>query len=236
MMKAEPAGRKRGVRAEVPVTRDAIVEAAFRLIEERGLEAFSMRSLATELGVFPATLYWHVGDRSQLLGLVEYRWIEELQLPSDDAPWREWMLELGRRYRAHCLAHPNVARLATLERARNVESLSIPDVIVGRLESLGFDDELVLAFNAVIGAVRGFVLLELAPRSEPDSADVLEADLRSLDPERFPHITRHFDKLADQALSLRWSNGVESPLNDSFDFLMSLLIDGLLARSKKPGR
>ena len=49
-MKAEPAGLKRGVRAEVPVTRDAIVEAAFRLIEERGLEAFSMRSLATELG------------------------------------------------------------------------------------------------------------------------------------------------------------------------------------------
>ena len=33
--------------------------------------SFSMRSLATELGVFPATLYWHVGDRSQLLGLVE---------------------------------------------------------------------------------------------------------------------------------------------------------------------
>ena len=52
-----------------------------------------------ESGVFPATLYWHIGDRSQLLGLVEYRWIEELQLPPDDAPWREWMLELGRRYR-----------------------------------------------------------------------------------------------------------------------------------------
>ena len=229
-MSAVPAGRKRGARAEVPITKDAIVETAFRIIEERGLEAFSMRSLATELGVFPATLYWHVGDRSCLLGLVEHRWIEEVVLPDECTDWRDWMLQLGRRYRAHALAHPNVARLATIERARNVDSLVIPDAIVGKLIEIGLDRDLVHAYNAIMGAVRGFVLLELSPRSEPDAESDVESDLRNLDEERFPNITAQFDRLGDHALSMRWSNGVDRPLNDSFDFLMSLLIDGLAAR------
>ena len=229
-MSAARPGRKRGVRAEVPVTKDAIVEAAFRLIEERGLEAFSMRSLANELGVFPATLYWHVGDRSRLLGLVEYRWIEEVALPDELTDWREWMLELGRRYRAHAFAHPNVTRLATLERARNVESLRIPDAIVGKLSALGLGDDLVHAFNAIMGAVRGFVLLELAPRAEPDDEQEIEAELRSLDRNEFPHLTAHFEQMADRALSVRWSNGADAPLDASFDFLMELLIDGIAAR------
>jgi TetR/AcrR family tetracycline transcriptional repressor len=213
-MNTVQAGRKRGARAEVPVTQDAIVDAAFRLIEDRGLEAFSMRSLANELGVFPATLYWHVGDRSRLLGLVEHRWIEQVVLPDDSTDWREWMIEVGRRYRAHAFAHPNVARLATIERARNVDSLLIPDAIVGKLIDLGFDEDLVHAYNAVMGAVRGFVLLELAPRSEPDAESDVEGDLRNLDADRFPHITSHFERLADQALSLRWSNGVDRPRDD----------------------
>lgn len=229
-MSAARAGRRRGVRAEVPVTKESIVDAAFRLIEERGLDGFSMRALASEIGVFPATLYWHVGDRSQLLGLVEYRWIEEVEAPKGVSDWRDWMLDLGRRYRNHAFAHPNVARLATLERARNVESLKLPDAIVGKLAEMGLGEDLVHAFNAIMGAVRGFVLLELAPRSEPDDATDLESDLRSLDATQFPNITAHIDELGDRALSLRWSNGVEAPLDKSFDFLMRVLIDGIAAQ------
>ncbi|MBI4932799.1 MAG: TetR/AcrR family transcriptional regulator [Actinobacteria bacterium] len=229
MNTVQPA-RKRGVRAEVPITRDIIVTTAFRLIEERGLEQFSMRSLATELGVFPATLYWHVGDRSQLLGMVEFRWIEQVELPDHLTDWREWMAELARRYRRNAHEHPNVARLASLERARNNESLLIPDAIVGTLVRMGVGDQLVHAYNALMGAVRGFVVMELAPRAEPDAASDVEEDLRALDPEQFPNITEHFDEMADQALSMRWSNAAEHPLDDSFEFLVKVLLDGLAAQ------
>lgn len=221
--------RKRGVRAEVPITREAIVATAFRLIEERGLEQFSMRSLATELGVFPATLYWHVGDRSQLLGLVEQSWIDRVEIPDTD-DWRQWMAELARRYRQNAFAHPDVARLVSLERARGNESLKIPDAIVGVLATLGLGDQMVHAYNALMGAVRGFVVMELAPRSEPESKADVEADLRSLDPERFPHLSAHLPQLADRALSVRWSDGIERPLDDSFEYLVDMLLDALEAR------
>ena len=80
-MSRSQSARRRGARADVPLTKEQIVDAAFRLIDERGGEAFSMRSLANELGVFPATIYWHVGDRAQLLGLVQQRWMAEVEAP-----------------------------------------------------------------------------------------------------------------------------------------------------------
>lgn len=223
--------RKRGIRAEVPITADVIVDTAFRVIEERGHDGFSMRAVATELGVFPATLYWHVGDRAALLGLVEQRWVEQIELPDLD-DWREWLHEVARRYRANAHAHPNVARLVSVERARNTDALTIPDAIVGRLSTLGLGDELVHAYNALVGAVQGFVVLELALIAEPasPSATAAEREFRSLDPEQFPHITAHFDELADRSLSVRWTDAAQHPLDDSFEYLLRVLIDGLAAR------
>jgi len=234
-MSATQPGRKRGAKAEIPMTSDLIVDTAYRLIEERGLEGFSMRSLATELGVFPATLYWHVGDRGQLLGLVEYRWIRDVELPDHLTDWREWMMELGRRYRAAAFAHPDVARLASMERARNNESLLIPDAILGKLAALGLGSEMVHVFNALMGAVRGFVLMELAPRAETgvEGRAVVEAELRGIDPTRFPNVAEHFDELGDRALSLRWSDAADSPLDESFEYLMQMLLDGIEARVRR---
>lgn len=229
---AARAARTRGVRAEIPITREMIVETAFRLIDERGTDAFSMRSLATELGVFPATLYWHVGDRAQLLGLVEQRWISGIELPT--APdWRDWTRQLARNYRRHAHRHPNVARLMTLERARNAENLTIPDAVLGTIAALGFGDDLVHAYNAVVGAVQGYVVVELARSGEPgpEVAAATEHDLRAVDPARFPHVTAHFDELANRALSVRWNDNEPGLPDESFEFLVELIIDGLERRA-----
>lgn len=236
-MSAPTSPRRRGVRADIPVTREVIVDTAFRLIEERGFDSFSMRSLATELGVFPATLYWHVGDRGQLLGLVEEKWTLQIQLPDELDDWREWMMELGRRYRRNAHEHPHVARLISVERVRNVNAMRIPDVLLGRLSALGLGPDLVHAYNALVGAVQGFVVMELARIAEPDapSARSTEDEIRSLDPEQFPNIVAHLDEVADNALSIRWSDGTQRPLDTSFEYLLSLLLDGIAARMQYPG-
>ena len=226
--------RKRGARAEVPVTAEAIVDAAFRLIEERGHEGFSMRSLATELGVFPATLYWHVGERAKLLGLVEARWLSGIEIPETD-DWEAWAKALARNYREHAHRHPNVARLVSVERARNPENIAIPDAVLGHLESLGLGSALVHAYNAMLGAVQGFVVMELARVIDPteESVNDNEHDLRSLDPERFPHVTRHFDELANRSLSMRWSPESHRLPDESFDLMLDLLLSGIAARGRR---
>jgi AcrR family transcriptional regulator len=234
-MTAAKPPRKRGARAEIPITAEAIVDAAFHMIDERGNTGFSMRALALELGVFPATLYWHVGDRARLLGLVEERWIRTVETPDDIDDFGEWTLELGRRYRRAAHRHPNIARLLTVERARNTDNLTIPDAIVGKLAALGLGTDLVHAYNALMGAVQGFVVLELALIAEPGEQAVAaaEEDLRALDRARFPNVTQHFDELANQAFSVRWSDASQQPLDESFEFMLKLLLDGLAVRSPK---
>jgi AcrR family transcriptional regulator len=236
-MSPAPTARRRGARAEVPITQEAIVEAAHRLIEERGPEGFSMRSLATELGVFPATIYWHVGDRAQLLGIVQQRWMSEIVIPDDIVDWREWMIELAHRYRRNAHRSPNVARLVSIERARNIESLAVPDAVIGRLAQLGLGDQLVHAYNAVVGAVQGFVVMELTAINvlTDEENEAARRDLTELDPEQFPHITAHRDELIDRTLSMRWSNVHERPLDESFDFLLRVLLDGLSAHLPPAG-
>ena len=52
------------------LTRTDIVTAATALLDDEGIEALSMRKLATALGTGPSTLYWHVRDKDQLLALI----------------------------------------------------------------------------------------------------------------------------------------------------------------------
>lgn len=229
MSTAQPS-RRRGARAETPITAELIVETAIRLIDERGPQQFSMRSLAAELGVFPATLYWHVGDRQQLIGLVEQRALSSIELP-EAADWQTWSVELARRYRANALRHPNVMRLVSTERGLNMDALAIPDAILGKLTELGLGTHLVHAYNALMGAVQGFVLLELTLVAErdPDSERVAEDAIRAIDPQRFPNIAANFDAVANRALSMRWSLDDHGSFDESFEFLMQVLLSGLSA-------
>jgi TetR/AcrR family transcriptional regulator, tetracycline repressor protein len=56
------------------ITVDIVLATAMRMIGENGVDAFSMRKLAAELGVGTPTVYWHVGNRDELFD----RLIEEI--------------------------------------------------------------------------------------------------------------------------------------------------------------
>src|SRR5256886_15449091 len=59
-MQLSPEGEK-----QQGLTRDRLVAAALELINEDGLDALSMRSLANRLQAKAASLYWHVRDRRE---------------------------------------------------------------------------------------------------------------------------------------------------------------------------
>ena len=68
-------------RGREPITREAIVETALRLLDRDGLDELSMRRLADELDTGPASLYWHVGSKDGLLELIFDRVIGEVEMP-----------------------------------------------------------------------------------------------------------------------------------------------------------
>jgi AcrR family transcriptional regulator len=104
-----PESRRAG---RAPLSREAIVDAAITLLDREGLDGFSMRSLADELGTGPATLYWHVRGRSELLTMVIDRVIAEVEVPEPEPErWQDQVKELGREMRRTMGRHRDVARL-----------------------------------------------------------------------------------------------------------------------------
>src|SRR5690606_21556143 len=79
-------------RAEPSLSRERIVAAAFLQLVEEGLDRLSMRRLATRLGVQAPALYWHVGDKAELLGLMARDFYAPAYAEVRTASgWREWL-------------------------------------------------------------------------------------------------------------------------------------------------
>lgn len=100
--------RGRGVPAGL--TRERIITAAEHVIDARGFDGLSIRSVAAELGVSPTAIYNHVADRSELIDGIADAFVQrELldDLPDGLSPL-DTVRELARRvHRAGC-RHPGL--------------------------------------------------------------------------------------------------------------------------------
>lgn len=93
---------------------EPIVEAAIRLIDEIGLEEFSMPKLAATLGVRTSSLYRYFADREALLTAIARAVItvdEAPSLPSPDAHWTDFLVDQSASLRRRVLRHPRCAPL-----------------------------------------------------------------------------------------------------------------------------
>ncbi len=77
------------------VSQEAIVDTGLRLLDDHGLAGVSLRRIARELGVQAPTLYWHVGNKRQLLDLMAERLIAQVRPDGDGPrkgePWWGWL-------------------------------------------------------------------------------------------------------------------------------------------------
>jgi AcrR family transcriptional regulator len=90
--------------SEFELDADEIVTAAIDIFHESGLDAVSMRSVSTRLGVSPVPLYSRIGNKDALVDAIADRLLTDLAPPtSDDEPWGEyaarWAQELRTRLR-----------------------------------------------------------------------------------------------------------------------------------------
>nr|WP_240977854.1 TetR/AcrR family transcriptional regulator C-terminal domain-containing protein [Planctomonas sp. JC2975] len=99
------------------MNRDRVLEEALRLVDDDGLDALSLRTLASRLEVQAPTLYWHVKNKSELLdGLADAIMDEAIAaVPHPDAggegDGRTWYLDALTALRATLLRHTDGARI-----------------------------------------------------------------------------------------------------------------------------
>ncbi|MFZ4584013.1 MAG: TetR/AcrR family transcriptional regulator [Acidimicrobiia bacterium] len=148
----------------VGITRDAIVDCAIDIIDREGGDALSMRKLAASLGVKPASIYWHVGNRDALLDAIGARLASEFETltPIGDTPEAR-LLYIARGVRARMLARTRVTDLLVHE-VKGIQMLVGPrNAILREFAAAGLSDpDAVQATRAFVFQVTGFVLAERA--------------------------------------------------------------------------
>ncbi|WP_113699129.1 TetR/AcrR family transcriptional regulator C-terminal domain-containing protein [Nonomuraea lactucae] len=217
-----------------PLSREQIIDAALAFVDERGLDALTMRALAQELGVYPTALYWHVGTKAQLLSAVSARIFEEVALPgAGELPWDAWLAMMARQCRAAIHRHPNLAPIVGSHLVVTTTAIPLVERVIVVLEGAGLaGEELLHVYNSLIGFVLGWVTLELS--IEPADAeegwkDDFARQLRSLDEVAFPALTRNMSLMANNAFMTRWDSGRAKPMDRSFDAALDLLVRGVRA-------
>src|SRR5437763_8801259 len=116
--------------------REHLVGAALDLLDESGLDGLTMRTLAERMGVRAASLYWHIRDKEQLLGLLAEAILAEVPEPPADLPWRGQLEAFATEYRRVLQSHRDAARIV-LEAQPTAPRLY--ERLVGTLLSAGFE-------------------------------------------------------------------------------------------------
>ncbi|MCQ4043036.1 TetR/AcrR family transcriptional regulator [Streptantibioticus rubrisoli] len=110
---AQGGRRRRSAQQPAGLDHRKIVLTTVRLLDEHGLQDFSMRRLAAELGVTPMSVYWYVDNKDDLL---EYALDEvfgeiPLQVAEEVDDWRDAVREFASSYRRTLTTHPWAPRL-----------------------------------------------------------------------------------------------------------------------------
>jgi len=203
-----------------PLSRARVLQAAVALADEAGLEAFSMRGLAQELGVVPMALYKHVANKEELLdGMVDIVF-SEIELPSGELEWRSAMQRRAISTREALQRH--IWAIGMMEsRHPGAANLRNHNAVMGCLRKAGFSFEMAVhAYSVQDAYIYGFALQEQDLGFEtPDSAG--EAAQRRAETigalESYPYLVEIATKLPE--------SGYDSAVE--FAWGLDLILDGL---------
>jgi TetR/AcrR family tetracycline transcriptional repressor len=145
------------------LTRQTLIEAGLRLLDEVGLDGLTVRRLAAELDVKSPALYWHFRTKQELLdGMADAIVVAPgMGPPRDDESWQDWLFRRARAYRDSLLAHRDGARIVVQSTTRSPSTIEAFEAELAAMVKRGFTPVLALrTISAITFYVNGYVLQE----------------------------------------------------------------------------
>jgi AcrR family transcriptional regulator len=229
----KPSARHRSTRdrpAKPPLSEDAVVDAALAILQTDGLEAVTMRRVASALDTGAASLYVYVAGREGLLQAMLDRVTATIELEAPDrSHWRAQLHSLLERMHQALVAHPGIAAITLADSPTTEAVLRLSENLLGILLAGGLDPQ------DAAWACDIFVMLVTATAREDDvrhprgssaderreQVDDIYNTFTGLPPDRFPHLSAHAAKMV--------AGGGE----ERFRFAVDVFLDGLLARASR---
>jgi AcrR family transcriptional regulator len=225
-------GKHRGL------TRAAIVGRALKISQTEGLEAVSLRRLASEFGVTPMALYRHVRDKQDLINAMAELVMEGLDLTVGFRASMSWTDRVRRamlNFRDQMDERPLALQLQIAYSGDNLSAFWRPiEDVLGILLSAGFKRrEAATLIRIVSNLLAGYVLLVRPAGSNASQVGNIDRDLLrkrfelgllSLHHDQFPNTLVTARELADV-----WASDPDRSWPDTVD----LLVFGLEAMLRK---
>jgi AcrR family transcriptional regulator len=204
-------------------TTDEIASAALAIVDECGVGALSMRSLAAALGTGPMTMYNYVRDKEGLEERVVAAVVAEIAVP---AATKDWLADVhavaGAMWRG-IRAHPSAVSLVLTRRTSSGAGFAAADALVAALDRGRLSDaDRLAAFHAVLAFVVGTVQSELAgPLTRGSDAREVAERIGEVAGDEYPNIAA-LSKVA-----------VRTSVDADVDRGLRMLLDGIAARSRR---
>ncbi|MEU1310520.1 TetR/AcrR family transcriptional regulator C-terminal domain-containing protein [Streptomyces cinnamoneus] len=163
-------------------SREAITAAAVALADAEGLDAVTMRRVASEVGAGVMSLYSYAPDKATLIELM----VDHVsgELPVSEAPTGDWRADLkaiARLQRALMLRHPWLPAALSTRRSLGPNTLAFLERALAALRPAGLDGAAKLeVFAQLTGFVAGHVAHEIAQAAAARSPERAAAEARYL--------------------------------------------------------
>jgi AcrR family transcriptional regulator len=223
----EPSGTS--VSTRQGLTPQRVIAAAVTLADAVGVDALTIRKLATELDVKPMTIYHHVPNKEAIIDGMVDQVFSEIDLPPTDVDWKQAIRKRAASARAVLARHPWAAALMESRTSPGPATLRHHDAVLGCLRSGGFSIEMTAHSYALIDAfIYGFALQEagLPATAGEELADLAQALTAAMPEGEYPNLVEF---TSEHVLRPGYDFGHE------FDFGLDLILDGLESAAAAAG-
>jgi AcrR family transcriptional regulator len=213
--------------AKSPLSEDLIVETALTILRAEGLDAVTMRRVATELDTGPASLYVYIAGRDELRRAMLDRVSGSVAIEEPDPKrWREQLHALVIALLRALEAHPGIASVAVGDPPSSERTLVVAENMLGLLLAGGITPRDAAWACDILPLITTASAMETAVHQERGSTEGatverLDAVFSTLSADRFPHIAAHHAVL------------VSGDGDERFTFAIDTFLDGLVARAAR---
>ena len=178
----------------MPLDRPTILQQAFAVLNECGLENLTLRRLAARLGVQAPALYWHFHNKQELLDELSTQVLREAvqEAPPSDRTqnWQDWASQYAYGLRRTLLRYRDGARMFSGAYLIDASLYASMDAALHKFAAAGFNlHQSTVALGALYSYTVGFVIeeqaMELAPGKPNPQYDLARREQR-IDPQQFP--------------------------------------------------
>ncbi|QDP98020.1 TetR family transcriptional regulator [Microlunatus elymi] len=211
----------------MPLDRDVVIRTALKLMDDDGLDALTLRKIASALDVKAPALYWHFQNKQQLLDEMATSMLRAAteETVDEGLPWPDQLRRQAGGFRRMLLSHRDGARLFGGTYLTDPSPVTAGEPLLRALIDVAGDlRSAVMVMRTLNCFVIGFVLEEQgvvdpSGRRDPRYDPAVRAE--RLDPDRFP-------------LSSASSEYVWGDLDASFAAGVELIIGGFAAQLDQP--